>query len=312
MRWSIAATTVLAQVLPASTRESTISADQLSHIQDHVQLKSSFPRTVGKTHPLAHRVKRMKRLSTFTDYAQVDEAKNGALRNKKVAPQDMMMKECDPKSDNVDVGILSCGPGRYCQSDADSSLGGVCAAMARGMASSGPCSSSYPYKCDCSNVNNKTYSGNAVCEDIPYICYPGCSDYCLGMNVTITLQKGTPVYYQGCYNFTWPYRAVFCYTYNPSAYDCTYTINGVNCTSCTATSFDCTNVPNGTKGTVGKAFPIPIMAGYAMVQSYKTCAPTTSPIATPPSDMPSFLPSDQPSGIPSDIPSAIPTPPPSG
>ena len=192
-------------------------------------------------------------------------------------------KDCDHSSEDVDIGILSCGEGQYCKESAGSKLGGLCTDVAREMRSSGnPCSSYYPYKCDCSHVNKNTLTGNAVCEDIPYICYPGCSDYCLSLNVTITLSAGKPTLYHGCYNFTFPYHVVFCYTYNPSSYNCVYTVNGTKCNSCTKKSFDCSNIKNGGKGLPGVAFPIPIMKGYSLVISSKTCAPTHHPVAPHP------------------------------
>ena len=314
MRWTIAATSILAQVLPASTRETSIAANQQIIGRDNVQLRASLSRPLENTNLHAHQMKRMNRLSKLVEKPQTSGGDaTGSLLQNKVSAQQLALKECDPTSEDADVGILSCDPGQYCKSHSDSSLGGVCAAVARKMASKGPCSANYPYKCDCSNVNSVTYSGQAVCEDIPYICYPGCSDYCVSLNVTITLTQGKKVLYEGCYNFTRPYPAIFCYTYDPSSYNCVYSINGVNCRSCTSTHFDCTNIPNGTKGTVGKAFPIPIMTGYVAVDTNKTCAPTTTPTVSPQtslpllSDLPSQIPSDQPSLFPSDAPSLAPS-----
>lgn len=87
--------------------------------------------------------------------------------------------ECNPRSNNPDVGIFSCGTGNHCIQDDDSGLGGFCVAyeqaqkhamMHRSLQDGGLCTDPY-LECDCDGFENGvgTYvcasSGECVDED---------------------------------------------------------------------------------------------------------------------------------------------------
>ena len=206
--------------------------------------------------------------------------------------------ECDPESFDPDVGILSCGIGQYCMETANSNLGGICsfntspvAAQDRTLTTQPilPCSSSFPYHCDCNGFDTNTFAGSVNCTMTPLSCVD-CSDYCFSLDVHFEFQSShniSSIAY--CYNFRKPYHSVLCYHLNPNTYTCAYTINGVACSSCitgACHSMDCTNVPKGINGTCQHG-ALPIVARSQAVPGNITCPPGY----VPPTIMPTNLPS---------------------
>ena len=301
MRFATAAAVFIPPVLPNSIKGVSASGTDLkSHLHE-----SSV--VVGNGNPLVDSVdgqiqrnpilKRRYERNSISTYP-MPTATDATLKNE--IADHFSMKECDPSSEDPDVGILSCGTSNYCQPIAESKLGGICTAVSRNLAKKGGyynynyiCYSSNPRFCDCSQFDNATRTGKANCYSINYTCPVGCSDICVSENTTVTFQNGTILLYHGCYYFTKPYKVTFCYWYYPASPDCVYKINGVACNKCNSTYFDCTNIPNGTAGIVNKTstkhLPLPIMLDYVTINPNSTCAPTmkpakapsTSPVASP-------------------------------
>ena len=179
------------------------------------------------------------------DRIQADDDHSSLLKNVYYKEP---VKECDPMSEDPDVGILSCGSDLHCYETADSKLGGVCLpiAHARKLSASGSVTLS-----SCTNttgnLNVTNFTGSISCDVQSYQC--PCSDYCFSSTATFRFLSGTDQSNTVCLYFKKPYAANVCYSYIFSTKACAYSINGTDCTSCVpSSSFDCTNVPKGSKG----------------------------------------------------------------
>ena len=253
-----------------------MSAAELSHLNlgRFRKISAAFP---------SKKISRGQRSSETMDMTQLNMDSN-LLKNKKLYNEDEPIKECDPKSEDPDVGILSCGASRYCRESKLSKLGGFCTPISAARALSGSismssrfCSNvSRHYNCNCTNFDQTSKSGVITCT-YPFRCV-GCSDYCFSGNLTATFAAGgniSTMYI--CDNITNPYEVNTCALFNYTDLSCVYTVNGVACNKCNRTYFDCTNIPHGLKGTNGKSYPLPILNELNATDYNATCAPSNAP-----------------------------------
>ena len=132
MKYSVAIVLLARQVLPASTEEaqSILSRkDKRRQRAERILATSARSNNAPPTMENAAAAASAKdRRHGTIDGLNLEEFaakmfKTGAvLKNKSQKSQ----KQCDPKSDDLDVGILSCGGGRYCVESLGSPLGGQC------------------------------------------------------------------------------------------------------------------------------------------------------------------------------------------
>ena len=320
MRWTIAAAALLPQVLPASPTEFS-TGDQRNEIHDANDAIDYKNKNMNKNFDFHDSPSGRATLVGLQQQAlklpiamaeRSDMHSDGILRNS-IFNQDWdhddddLIKECDPLSDDADIGILSCGEGRYCQANEDFKLGGICSATAvsRDLSIQGVQSSDFTCtgttstsQCDCSNFNSSTLSGPISCEYKPYECF-GCPTYCLSAKKTATFATGKKleaVTY--CVFFKIPYHVKYCYYYmSASSPICVMSINDVNCSSCSKTYFDCTNIPKGMKGNSNTSSPLRILEAMNTKNPKATCspgkAPSMAPYASSPNPKPKSGTSDQ-------------------
>ncbi|KAG7360231.1 hypothetical protein IV203_035330 [Nitzschia inconspicua] len=181
------------------------------------------------------------------------------------------LKECDPDDDGADVGILSCGAGRYCVQSDESPLGGYCASaeVSRNLQSNSTILSNmfevcygeaaYP-TCSCEGVDMEAYTGSVSCTYTPEcVVVPNvCGDnttFCYSQTYDLTITG----YYTGtatdCYKFTEPKVQSYCYSLViPTAGSafCEIEVDGTKCNLCVSApeyegsdtyckTFDCSN-----------------------------------------------------------------------
>jgi hypothetical protein len=118
------ATAILAQTLTASSSSEThktapllAQAEQRQLVQQLLLSKNNDPASEPR---IKHFKRNKDKGSGF--FSSLQAKKNAVLKNKgseEDAP-------CDPTSSDPDVGILSCGMGKYCSESTDYDLGGVC------------------------------------------------------------------------------------------------------------------------------------------------------------------------------------------
>ncbi|KAL3907591.1 MAG: hypothetical protein SGILL_008811, partial [Bacillariaceae sp.] len=109
----------------------------------------------------------------------------------------------------MDVGILSCGPGRYCAESTDSSMGGICTLMKRDESGSGN-----------EEQSNRFLQDETIIDDLQYACDYA---YLIGYDCLCDLDPST---YSGTASCSAP---IECSTY-PSACN-------VNSTDCRSDSY---------------------------------------------------------------------------
>lgn len=185
----------------------------------------------------------------------------GILKNLETLQRNI---ECDPSSlkEDGDVGILSCGVGRYCaeSSGEESAMGGLCMDIPefgdnrRALQDGDSIITSLQYACDYSyligynctcDLDDETYSGSAVCMS-PSVCttYPSAcgvnSTDCRSDVYTINVDSVGSWETELCVEFTVPYNQKTCYSLNVTDYgkdvspDCAITFEGDSCASCQA------------------------------------------------------------------------------
>ena len=295
MRLLVAAT-LLSQALPAAPKDSTTTT--VIHNVENSASNIILDRFLGLRSGGRIMQSMLENSAAGQSSTMVRQLRMGTastLRNKHdINLADLSAKNCDPTSDDPDIGILSCGVGQFCETRQDSCLGGRClsaTAIERDLGSSNnlngiPCFPSFPLHCSCPNFNFTSLSGSFQCIYQLYSCY-GCSDYCYEANITVTKKYDVIEKAQLCYYFKKPYQIEVCYTgYFPTTSGvCRYTIDGVDCISCSKDSLDCTNIPNGLAATTRNgAFSVPIMKGLNHTQTVNaSCAPgnSTSTTGTP-------------------------------
>jgi hypothetical protein len=226
----------------------------------------------------------LKRLRTHT---------NQVLRNR--ASQKTAEVECDPTASDADVGILSCGLGKYCMEVEDSGLGGLCVEAAdveRDLQVSEPAIGDYcdplsprygAYTCDCTNFDVASGTGSFECLfDEEYCVDPAYSICAIVVGAADVAMDGSYVA-STCYDFFKPYDQSTCFEYSSTG-TCAIDFNGMQCNSCervdfigdddvleneyTCLEFDCTNTEGmhtGSECTGASPFPI---AGYMPDESH--------------------------------------------
>lgn len=179
--------------------------------------------------------------------------------------------ECDPSSQELDIGILSCGIGKYCDESTESSLGGLCVdheneasssvnRMLQDDALTPYCSGGdlyMSYNCNCQAVDNITGTGEVFCtpyEDCCSVVDGENSTVCRTLTYNITFAERAVEAFETCYDITQPYARSACvttYYSNSTDATCAWMIDDDICSSCTPSGinrsacqeFDCTNIP---------------------------------------------------------------------
>ena len=282
MRLSFAATVVITQVIPSLSWEYLVPVKDLSHGN------SQEPKSIVAGGEEATYLRIRPKNSTVRKIPTID---NFVLKNKRSSGTYATKKECLLTSHDVDVGILSCGEGRYCQESAESKLGGLCSDIRRKaitLSNLTHCDSS----CTCT-ASTKSPSGYIRCPYIPTYAknasgcvYCGNARVCATSMVLETYANSIQTAYQVCYYITQPYKKTVCVYQNSSTgigtgKSCTYKINNATCNSCNRSSnVDCTNI-GGMKG----RFATIAMRDYNYSNSNK--CNSTSPFA-PPANPPGY------------------------
>lgn len=204
-----------------------------------------------------------------------NEKRRGALLNL-VATEQQELRECDPHSEDPDVGVLSCGEGRYCLESAavypvvDTTLGGICIMDPNGQAEtmhrqlqmndtsiiediaylcSGNGTPNNYTTCECENVDVEAYTGTAACTlqypclELPDICGAN-TTVCFSVGYTLSFTAPYTGSVKQCYSFTTPDVFDYCitgaYTGSPDQTACDIEVNGVMCNSC-GVGYQCDN-----------------------------------------------------------------------
>ncbi|KAL3908144.1 MAG: hypothetical protein SGILL_008596, partial [Bacillariaceae sp.] len=177
--------------------------------------------------------------------------------------------ECDTQDAsrlNMDVvGILSCGPGRYCKESSDSPMGGVCAWSHQGGADDSAshrmlqedessiiddlqyaCDYAYLIGYDCScDLDSEQYSGTAscssppVCSTYPSACNVNSTD-CRSDSYAVNILSAGTWETELCVEFTKPYEQKTCYSTTMMDFgkdvqpECYINFQGEVCSSCAA------------------------------------------------------------------------------
>ena len=301
MRLTTAATVLLSTAIPASTREVTM-ASQLTDVSNHAYLHETTNH--DNVHALAAKhpnIQTATQALSMMVLAQIQaKTEGGVLHNEKSFQENEdRTKECDPSSEDPDIGILSCVENQHCMASKHSKLGGFCATAAdsrellsfgqfSSILSSLPCyNSTFPYKCDCSKFDITSFSGSVNCLYQSYTCI-GCPEYCGSVNFSVTFAAGAKVSeYTYCFDLKKPYGLTFCEAQYKGSYACKLTANGVSCNSCTNnfSAFDCSNVAHGYSSTTS-IYPVRVLKQMNTLASNATCAPGKSPSGNGPSAAP--------------------------
>ena len=188
-------------------------------------------------------------------------------------------------SEDPDVGILSCGEGRYCAEDKTSQLGGVCSTISTSRKLVASYASRYcnvtdsPY-CNCSNFDKSIETGVITCF-YPHLC-GGCPEYCLMYNMTMMISHSNLTSLIQHYNFQSPSEVNVSYYYTDTNASCLYIIDGNECNFCNTTYFDCTNIPSGLKApNTMWNHALSILNTFHTVYGNETCAPGNTSTMTP-------------------------------
>jgi hypothetical protein len=266
MRFTIAAA-LLAHSLPATSEDSstsTVASPDFSKKLEKQIYKTVYDGLDGESR------------GTFISLLKEKKAQSASFRLKNAEQkQKEELLECDPESDEVDVGVLSCGVGRYCVESDESKKGGYCVSnldeMDRGLQddpaslfvslSSLFCNTdAYYYDvCNCTNADPEAYTLEVDCAR-PEECTEFTSD--CGVNVTscttydFSFSLSGPGSYgiYRCIEDSLPYAQKTCYqsfSYGSGvAESCLISVNDEDCISCAVSAdtegdscyvFDCTN-----------------------------------------------------------------------
>eukprot|EP00934_Nitzschia_sp_Nitz4_P006748 Nitzschia sp. Nitz4//scaffold6_size259037//4043//5666//NITZ4_001036-RA/size259037-snap-gene-0.389-mRNA-1//-1//CDS//3329556779//6738//frame0 len=241
MRFAIA-TAGLVQVLPV------VSFDVEQHMVHQLLRRDSTPASKLDA------FQKQTLIATKTTRSLVSSS--GILPSRRTLYTSPSGTECNP-----DVGILSCGIGKYCKSD-DVVQPGVCTTIStdppvktsghagqKSYYGSKFCESTniLPYYCDCSDWDVDAHTGSATCNQIDNMCAHFCPSLCLSQEMVYLRD---PITYSWrstiCVYYSKPYEQNFCTT----VYDdntCKLSLDSIECSSCDLEAsdcgtFDCTNV----------------------------------------------------------------------
>jgi hypothetical protein len=184
-------------------------------------------------------------------------------------------EECNPKASSVpngtaDIGILSCGSGRYCVESEESTLGGFCVDDHHSFVSRSlqgnttvienmayACQNTATNGCTCTGVDVASYTGSITCPygqycvDAPNVCGDNVT-VCYSSEYSLSVSAPDTGTAERCYSFTEPTSFSYCYKLFAAvaeAATCEMQIDGALCSTCTYNTtdgckiFDCTNTP---------------------------------------------------------------------
>eukprot|EP00339_Tiarina_fusa_P018568 CAMPEP_0117085048 /NCGR_PEP_ID=MMETSP0472-20121206/59824_1 /TAXON_ID=693140 ORGANISM="Tiarina fusus, Strain LIS" /NCGR_SAMPLE_ID=MMETSP0472 /ASSEMBLY_ACC=CAM_ASM_000603 /LENGTH=403 /DNA_ID=CAMNT_0004814219 /DNA_START=84 /DNA_END=1295 /DNA_ORIENTATION=- len=270
MRLAIAAG-ILAQTLPATTGSSE-RVQMMQARMGGVAGETSNAANMGEFRVRDKKDRGKKDRDFFAQFKNVAKAKT-ALSN-----QPMETTECDPNSEDTDVGILSCGLGRYCMESSGSELGGLCVLESvdrelqydANATFPGICNATDPeydyFDCDCSYFDPVTYTGSISCAS-GLVCFDDLGEICYAATYYIA-SDGANYTTLGCYYFVTPYPQLVCTAYGSDYADvggCAILFNDDICNSCQVsydgcTQFDCSNTcAAGLVGDVCSDYLFPIL-----------------------------------------------------
>lgn len=218
----------------------------------------------------------------------------------KLESGDTGVAECDPSSNDADIGILSCGNDEFCLQDSSATLGGICVKstltstetsteetirhLSEGDTSRRGyiyCDARSPFygmlDCDCDNFDLETNTGSFVCNY--RYCFGEvsecCADTCASITLTYTTTGDEGDYsYETCYNFETPYEQSFCYGHNRNTLQglssCFGSFNGTSCDYCNSDTAYCTKFDCGNAG-LGEAFCVEDFYPPILTNCYAEC-----------------------------------------
>ena len=120
---------ILAQTLTASSSSAETHktapllarAERRLRVQELLLSKNNDP---AASDPRIKDLKRNKHNKGSGFFSSLQAKRNAVLHNEGNSEKDVV--PCDPTSSDPDIGILSCGMGKYCSESADYDVGGVC------------------------------------------------------------------------------------------------------------------------------------------------------------------------------------------
>ena len=260
MRFAIAAA-VMAQTLPVTTFELTTSTlgKIVQHDEDPASSSSSSgPEQLTTKKIFQQKISESKRREKFLSILKEQKKQNGGYLKNVQADIEKVFPECDPESEDADVGVLSCGFGKYCVGSDESIKGGFCVSspdeLDRGLQGESVfdniyrvfCvdgSSAYADDCNCTSADPEAYRLDVNC-----VTEEACSDYmsvcgvnstsCITYSFEFTLTAPGTYTIDRCFEDSEPYMQKTCY--NMAALgsgqidECTISIDDVDCNSCQA------------------------------------------------------------------------------
>jgi hypothetical protein len=259
MRFAIAAA-ILAHSVPATSEMSEKNIQRI-----FPEEKQDIVSTIqGKAMKLASQ------RSKFLNLVKAKkEASRGYLKNTPNSEENF--QQCDPEAEDADVGVLSCGVGRYCVESGDSKMGGYCvstpdeldrslqgAATLLNNVYASFCSdgSEFSAQCNCTNYDPTAYTLDVMCMETEE-----CNSYtsicainvtsCISYDFTISVTAPGTYATERCFEDSEPYVQRTCYGSVAVADglndECIISVDDVECNSCVfddrcdSYAFDCTN-----------------------------------------------------------------------
>jgi hypothetical protein len=164
MKFTIAAGILVAQLLPAVSDDSAAVAAEVFSLHE----EGSNQQDLDLQQKILSNVRHSPKLQR--------------LKNKHAITTSMAQKNCDPSSDDVDVGVLSCDLGYDCVPHESSALGGLCVSSARELQAVEYCDlCGYGSTVGYSKYSIATGYQDFTCGDLSFASY--------GDNVTLTTEQ---------------------------------------------------------------------------------------------------------------------------
>jgi hypothetical protein len=249
MRFAIAAG-ILLQTLPAISKpEETVSLWKRDQSKKK-KLQALLSSDQGSNGAIRTR-KQKAHGSGLLSLSRIKHSREGVLLRNVNVPKNAA--KCNPNSSDADIGILSCGIGKYCMEDHAYDLGGVCVDSAVKLDRklqegdfSYFCDEDFIFDCDCSEFDLSTGVGTIDCLETYCFDYP-LDTTCASVSFNYNIYADGNVTNTYCYDFFQPYEQRVCYSYTSQG-DCTISFDGEMCDSCYENpaggyclEFDCTN-----------------------------------------------------------------------
>ncbi|KAG7341946.1 hypothetical protein IV203_007038 [Nitzschia inconspicua] len=267
MRLAIAAA-IVANGLPATSESSSTSS--LSPPSFSKKLENDIFHTVRS-------IEGRQTSGKFLNILRETKAKSIGFQLKNAGKEEELV-ECDPQSEDADVGVLSCGVGRYCVESDESKKGGLCVAshneVDRGLQGGqgilllglydtfcGP-ESGYLDTCNCTSIDSGVYAlqvdcvGPEVCNEYTSQCDQNATS-CISYSFNFDLSAPGTYVVNRCFDDSLPYSQKTCYQVvsygSGQAESCVISVDDEDCLACSVSStltpegeetcytFDCTN-----------------------------------------------------------------------